>query len=256
MHPALTPRELFETCAQFKNEGAVGCLVSGGCLPNGSVPVAKFVDAIERVKKELHLTVFVHTGIIDLRTAEDLKNAGVDAALIDVLGSDETIREVYRLRVTVQDYENSLSALQEASIVYVPHIIVGLHHGKLKGELNALRMISKYNPSTLVIIAFMPIHGTPMAATKPPSPLDIAKVTASARLIFPQTPLVLGCMRPKGEHREETDVLAIKAGVNAIAFPTEKAVRFAEEREYETSFSPFCCAQMYSDAKTSAVSER
>jgi hypothetical protein len=86
-----------------------------------------------------------------------------------------------------------------------------------------------------------------MSNVKPPEPLDIAKVIAAARLMLPTTPIVLGCMRPKGKHRARTDVLAIKAGVNAIAFPTEDAVRFAERRGYAAVFSSLCCAQIYSD---------
>jgi len=247
MYPATTSGKLFELCAQLKRSGALGCLISGGCLPDGSVPLEKFVDGIRKVKRELGLTVFVHTGIIDFDNAEKLRNAGVDAALIDIIGSDETIRQIYNLNVTVKDYENSLKALHEVGIVFVPHVIVGLHYGKLKGEFHALKMISQYKPSALVIIAFMPIHETEMAKVEPPKPADIAKVITAARLMFPQTPLVLGCMRPKGRHRVETDILAIKAGVDAIAFPAEEAIKFAENQGYDISFSSFCCSQIYSD---------
>lgn len=249
MYPATTPEELFELSVQLKDKGALGCLISGGCLPNGSVPIGKFVDAIERIKHELGLTVFVHTGIIDAGTAEALKKAGVDVALIDIIGSDGTIREIYRLNITVEDYANSLRALNKAGMPFVPHVIVGLHYGKLKGELHALEMISEYKPSALVIIAFMPIRGTEMENAEPPKPVDIAKVTVAARLMFPETPLVLGCMRPKGRHRTRTDILAIKSGVDGIAFPAEEAIRFAENQGYKTIFSPLCCSQIYLDTK-------
>jgi len=84
-----------------------------------------------------------------------------------------------------------------------------------------------------------------MPATKPE---DIGKVASIARLMFPETPLILGCMRPKGAARSETDVLALKAGVDAIAFPSEEAIKYAEGRGWKTSFSSYCCAQMYLDA--------
>ncbi len=86
-----------------------------------------------------------------------------------------------------------------------------------------------------------------MEDSRPPAPLDIARVLLAARLMFPDTPIVLGCMRPKGKHRSETDVLAIKAGADAIAFPTESSVEFAENNGYRVSFSPFCCSQIYVD---------
>jgi uncharacterized radical SAM superfamily protein len=247
MYPAVTPERLFQLCKQLKEEGALGCLISGGCLPDGSVPLKKFVDAIGRIKRDLGLTVFVHTGIIDFETALALKKAGVDSALIDIIGSDETIREIYSLNVNVEDYRNSLKALEKAQIPFVPHVIVGLHYGKLKGELRALEMIAETKPSALVIIAFMPIHKTEMAKVEPPKPLDIARVLFAARLMFPQTPLVLGCMRPKGKHRVETDTLALRAGVDAIAFPAEEAIKLAESQGYEIVFSSFCCSQICFD---------
>jgi uncharacterized radical SAM superfamily protein len=54
-------------------------------------------------------------------------------------------------------------------------------------------------------------------------------------------------MRPKGAIRSETDVLALKAGVDAVAFPTEEAVKYAESKGFPISFSSYCCAQMYMD---------
>jgi hypothetical protein len=247
MHPAKTPQKLLELGTKLKQKGALGCLISGGCLPDGSVPLKQFIPVLERIKNETGLTVFVHTGIINAATAAALAKAGVDAALIDIIGSNETIEEIYNLNVTVKDYANSLRALHRAGLNFVPHVIAGLHNGKLRGELHALRMIARYKPAALVIIAFTPIHGTAMAKVEPPQPTDIARVTATARLMFPTTPLALGCMRPKGKQRAETDILSMKAGINAVAFPSEEAIRHAKNQGYEISFSPYCCAQIYVD---------
>jgi hypothetical protein len=249
MLPALTPQRLVEVCTELKRKGGVGCLISGGCLPDGSVPLGRFVDAIAKVKLDLGLTIVTHTGVIDADIAKRLKDAGVDAALIDIIGSDETIKEIYQLNVTVADYDKSLLAMHEAGVPLVPHVLVGLHYGKLLGEFKALQMISKYSPSAVIVIALMPIVGTLMQKATPPTPMDIAKVFVAARLLLPATPLVLGCMRPKGEHKVETDVLAVKAGVNAIAFPTEQAIRFAESLGLETSYSSLCCSQIFEDIK-------
>jgi hypothetical protein len=179
----------------------------------------------------------------------------VDAALIDIIGSDETIKKIGNLNATTKDYAASLNAMKNAGLHIVPHVIVGLHDGKLKGELAALKTIASADPSAVVVIAFMPIRGTAMAKVKPPTPADIAKVTATARLMFPETPLVLGCVRPKGRHRTETDILALKAGVDGIAFPSEQAIEYAEQHGYKTSFSSHCCAQIYVDAAIRSASK-
>jgi uncharacterized radical SAM superfamily protein len=254
MHAAETPEKLFAVAMQLQ-KGAVGCLISGGCLANGSVPLKPFIPAIQKIKQQLGLTVFVHTGIVDAATAKAIKQAGADAALIDVIGDDETIREVCNLNATFKDYENSLTALHAAGLTLVPHVIVGLSGGKLKGEFHALQMIAASEPSAVVIIAFMPIHGTAMAKTKPPTPTDIARVTATARLMFPNTPIALGCMRPKGKQQAETDVLALKAGADAIAFPSEEAIQYAEAEGYVRNFSSYCCAQIIMDALHRSVSK-
>ena len=245
MHPAPTPIQLWSLGLKLKGEGAKGVLVSGGCLPDGSVPLDEAAPVLGKFKRELGLTVFVHTGIINLETALALKDAGVDAALIDVLGSDETLQKIFNINATLGDYMDSLKALNEAKLNLVPHIIVGLNNGKLDGELHALEIIMQSNPSAIVIIAFMPIHGTEMAKSPSPEPLDIAKVIATARIMFPQTPLALGCMRPKGKIRTEIDLLALKAGVDAIAFPSQEAVQYAKTQGYTTTFSSHCCAQIY-----------
>ncbi|HSQ48845.1 MAG TPA: radical SAM protein [Candidatus Deferrimicrobiaceae bacterium] len=248
MHPAVSPQELFNLGVKLKLEGAKGFLISGGCLSDGSIPLDGFVPILERFKRELNLTVFVHTGIVGVETAFSLKAANVDAVLIDVIGSEATVKEIYNLNVSLQDYKDSLAALNKAGLAVVPHVIVGLNGGNLEGELAALQMINRFKPAALVIIAFMPIRGTEMAQTPPPKPLDIAKVVACARILFPKVPLTLGCMRPKGKNRAETDVLALQAGVDGIAFPSNEAIEFALKADLKFSFSSYCCAQLYLDS--------
>ena len=41
----------------------------------------------------------------------------------------------------VEDYDRSLRALNDSGIPFVPHVLVGLHYGKLRGEFQALKMI-------------------------------------------------------------------------------------------------------------------
>jgi lipoyl synthase len=247
MYSSKTPLSLFALVSELKQRGAFGCLISGGCSSDGSVPLQEFMPSIARIKRDLNMTVFVHTGIVNEKLASQLKSSDVDAVLIDVIGSEETLREICNLDISLRMYDVSLEALNASSIAFIPHVVAGLHNGKLKGEFIALKMIASHEPSAVVIISFMPIPGTVMQKTKPPTPLEIARTIAAARSIFPQTPVVLGCMRPKGKHRSETDLLALKAGVDGIAFPSEEVIKYAKAADYVTSFSSFCCAQIYRD---------
>ena len=60
--------------------------------------------------------------------------------------------------------------------------------------------------------------------------------------IFPKKPLILGCARPLGAHRRETDRLAIDAGVNGIAYPSDEGYEYAEGKGFKLSFANQCCS--------------
>jgi len=247
MIPAVSPERLVEICTRLKINGCSGCLVSGGCDLDGSVPLDSYIDSIARVKKSLGLTVVVHTGIVRGSTAEKLRDAGVDAALIDVVGANETIKQVLHLDATVEDYESSLQKLADSGVPLVPHVLVGLHHGKLLGEFEALKMISRHSPRALIIIVLTPIRRTNMEKVAPPTPMDVARVLVAGRRMLPSVPTALGCVRPSGDHRAKTDVLAVRAGVNAIVFPKREAIEAAASMGLEFSFSRTCCSQIYLD---------
>jgi uncharacterized radical SAM superfamily protein len=61
-------------------------------------------------------------------------------------------------------------------------------------------------------------------------------------------------MRPKGQPRTETDIYALKAGVDGIAFPTQKAIEYTKNRGLTMKFSSYWCAQMSLDAAKIATS--
>jgi len=247
MIPATSPERLVEICTRLKMNGCSGCLVSGGCGLDGSVPLDGFIDSVARVKKNLGLTVVVHTGIVRGSTAERLRDAGVDAALIDVVGANETIKQVLHLDATVEDFESSLQKLADSGVPLIPHVLVGLHHGRLLGELEALKMVSRHSPRALIIIVFTPIRRTDMEKVAPPTPMDVAKILVAGRQTLPRVPLALGCVRPSGDHRAKTDVLAVRAGVNAIVFPKKEAIEAAVSMGLGYSFSRSCCSQIYKD---------
>lgn len=253
MIPAESPKELLAVCEGIRERGGIGCLISGGCDRSGSVPLGGFLDAIARIKRDLGLKIVVHTGIVGEEVAEGLGRAGIDAALIDLIGSADAIREVYGLEADPSDYGRSLRLLRERGVPIVPHILVGIHHGRLGGEMRALEIASECRPNALAFIVLTPIRGTPMGSAIPPSPSEVAALISMARSALPDVPLALGCVRPKGDHRARLDELAIKAGVNAIAFPSSSAIALAESMGLGIRFSRTCCSLIHEDISTPAA---
>ena len=66
-----------------------------------------FVPAIRALKDDHpDLQVLVHTGLVDATRAWALKQAGVDVAMLDIIGDEDTIRDVYHLDRPVADFED------------------------------------------------------------------------------------------------------------------------------------------------------
>ncbi len=241
MLPAPSPASLLAQGQRLLSQGCKGILVSGGCDGRGAVPLGEFVPAIRQLKS-WGLQVTVHAGLLERETAEGLKSAGVDQVLLDVVGDESTIREVFHLDRTPADYLAALALLQEVGLPIIPHVVIGLHQGELRGELAALDMIRSIEPAALVLVALRPLPHTPMAGATPISAAELARIAATARLMFPTTPMSLGCARPSGPGKVELERLAVLAGVNAVAYPDPATVRLASELGLRTAFVESCCS--------------
>ncbi len=247
MIPATTPEELKRVGEELKGRGVDGVLISGGSNKDGVVELYDFFDTMKYLKEELGIMVTCHVGLVDRELAKGLKEAGVDAVLLDIIGDNETIKEVYKLpHKTTQDYDRSMELLREYGLKIVPHIIVGLHYGKIKGEYNALDMIAKYNPETLVIVVVMPYYGKArFQLLPPPSPEESAEIFLYARKKMPNSPIMVGCARPAGADRTKLDTYAVLAGVNGIAFPAEGVLTYSKSIGLEPVVSPSCCSTVF-----------
>ncbi|WP_029552196.1 radical SAM protein [Thermocrinis jamiesonii] len=244
MIPATTPEELKRVGEELKAKGVDGILISGGSNKDGVVELYPFFKAIEYLKKELKLLTTCHVGLVDKALAEGLKEAGVDAVLIDIIGDDRTIREVYKLpHKSTKDYEESLRLLKEYGHRIVPHVIIGLHYGKILGEQKAIDIISQFDPDGLVLVVVMPYYGkAKFQLLPPPKAEECADVILYARKKLPKTPVVIGCARPAGPERTKLDLYSLYAGVNGITFPAEGILTHAKQIGLEPVISPNCCS--------------
>ncbi len=245
MIPAISPEELLTVCQKLAEDGNIGALISGGSLPDGTLPWDRFIDTIAEVKATTDLKITIHTGLIDEDTARRLAEAGVDEFLIDVIGSEETMLEVYHLDATLEEMESSLAVLEATGKPIIPHIVVGLHYGQIRGEAVALEMVARHKPYALVIVVLRPIRNSPMGHVDPPDPEMVARFIALARFRMPDVPQALSCARPPGKYRKRLDSLAVEAGVNRIAMPAEEALERARELGMGIEFHHTCCSKSF-----------
>ena len=240
MISATTPDELIRKCKKIEEMGNTGCLISGGSRFDGTIPWKDFIPALKTIKKTTNLFLSIHSGIIDVQTAKQLKDAGIDQALIDVIGDDETIEKIYHASFGIEKIEESLDALKTADISIIPHIVVGLHYGQIRGEYNAIEMIKKYDPEVLVIVSLMALSGTSIKNSMLPTSEEIAHVIATAKISMADVPISLGCARNRADHK--IDCLAVDCGVNRIAIPSEEAIKKAEEYSLTIKWKKTCCS--------------
>ncbi|MDG6217965.1 MAG: hypothetical protein QCI00_00800 [Candidatus Thermoplasmatota archaeon] len=232
--------DLLKTCVRLEKKGAKGILISGGSIQDGSLPWNDFIPGIHEVKEKTNLFISIHCGILEYTTAEKLKKAGVDQALIDVIGDDETLKDVYHCDFGVDKIKQTLEVLQETGISCIPHIVIGLNYGRIKGEYKAIDLISNYSPEVLTFVSLMPLTGTPMEQITPVAPEEIARIIAEARIKMPNSLISLGCARDRTD--PNLDVLAVELGVNRIALPSDEAIEKAKEYGLTIRWQKTCCS--------------
>ncbi len=242
MIPATTP-EMLDAKARdlVRTQDLQGFLLSGGSNRRNEIKYEKYLPVVERLKRDFpYLKIAIHSALLDTRRAKAMESAGVDTAMMDVIGAQETIREVYHLDRTVDDFEATLAALCSTSMEVVPHIVIGLHYGRILGEPAALDICARHAIHSLVLVVVMPHYARSTFVA--PKTNEVGRVFIDARLKLPHKQVLLGCARPPGMHKRVTDAYAVMAGLDGIAFPAEGtvAVSKAIDRPYEQQHA--CCS--------------
>ncbi len=234
-------KNLFELCSELSLSGTRGILISGGCDRHGRVPILPHIPDLIRVRRELSMTIRVHPGLPDEETVKGLAKLDIDGAMVDIIGNNSTIRDVYHLNAKTEDYDAVMERLNRHGVPLVPHIILGLHFGKMLGEWKALEMTANHRIKLLVLVILMPLNGTEMQNVSPPSLSEIGAFFNTARKALPHTEIMLGCARPLGKIKKDVDRLAIEAGLNGIAYPAEGTLSYARQHGLEPEIINACC---------------
>jgi uncharacterized radical SAM superfamily protein len=219
-----------------------GFLLSGGSTRRNEIRYERYYPVIERLKREFpHLKVAIHSALLDERRARLMEAAGVDTVMMDVIGSNDTIREVYHLDRPVEDFEATLAALCATRMEVVPHIVIGLHYGRILGEANALDIVSRHAVHSLVLVVIMPFYAKP-GTFATPATSDVGRIFLESRSRISDRPVLLGCARPPGMHRRVADAYAVMAGLDGIAFPAEGTLAVARAIGRPAEQAHACCS--------------
>jgi uncharacterized radical SAM superfamily protein len=244
MIPARTP-EHFEAMVRemIARKGLRGFLLSGGSNRRNEVPYRRYYPVLARLKRDFPwLRIAIHSALASREDVRQMAESGVDVAMIDVIGAEETIREVYHLDRPVADFEATLAALTESGMAVVPHIVIGLHYGELRGEWTALDIIARYPVTALVLVVVTPIYAPPEKPFRAVPPREAARVFLAARERLSHLPVQLGCVRPSGAAKFELDAYATMAGLDGIAYPAPGIVALARAIGRPVSQAHACCS--------------
>jgi uncharacterized radical SAM superfamily protein len=243
MIPATRPEILDQKVRRLiETEGLNGFLLSGGSNRKNEINYGRYLPVVEKLKEDYpDLKIAIHSALLDEKRARAMESAGVDTVMMDVIGAQETINEVYNLDRAVDDFEETLAALCTTSMEVTPHIVIGLHYGHILGEANALDMVSRYPVTALVLVVIMPFYAKPGTFITPET-AEVGRIFGEARAGLPEQQVLLGCARPPGMHKRVTDAYAIMAGLDGIAFPADGAVSVAHTIGRPFTQAHSCCS--------------
>ncbi len=245
MIPAETPEKLNRVLNDLHERGGTGALISGGSTREGVVEMSGFHSVFEKITQSTSLQLNLHTGLIDEATARDLRRTGITTISLDLVGNDATIHGIYGLDKSVEDYKQVLRGLMRAGFTgqqIIPHVCIGLDKGKVVGEYAVLDYIRELDPKLVVFIVIIPPKQQEHLGFSKVLPVDVSRIVATTRELYPDAEISLGCMRPGGSIRNEYDVAAFKAGITRIAIPTRAVLTLAEQRGYTIKRIENCCA--------------
>ncbi len=239
MTDASRPGSLPAVAAALKEAGAVGILLSGGCDRQGKLPILERLEEVRSVR-HLGLRLNLHTGLLDAEDAQRLTGTGAECYSVDIVQDKNVISDVLHLKVGPEAYQETLSALFSARAGrVVPHICVGLRGDDIEGELASVDLVSGFPIAALVLLWRLPAPDAPMRRTKNASADSFLRVVRHATETL-GCPVLLGCMRPRGN--VELEIEAVRLGVAGLASPAAETLRRLELEGYEVVRSGLCCA--------------
>jgi len=237
------PQQLLRLVEDLVDRGGAGMLLTGGSDRRNVIHYEPYIPALESIKQRFpEFTIAMHTALASQHQAQALASAGIDVVMMDVIGAQDTITQVYHLKRQVADFEQSLAWLCETGMRVVPHIVIGLHYGNMLGEWQALEIIKRHKVDALVLVVVVPHYADRRRPFRVPDVHATGRFFLDARQALPDTTIQLGCARPAGLARLMLEAYAVLAGLDGIAYPGDEALALAEQLSIPLRLCASCCS--------------
>ena len=173
------------------------------------------LDMVRGVK-DLEMDACVTLGMVTKPQAVRLADAGLDYYNHNLDTSPEFYSEVITTR-SYQDRLDTLNDVREAGISVCSGGIIGMGES-LHDRARMLQMLANMapHPESVPINALVPIEGTPLGDLDPVDPMEVVRMVATARIVFPTSDVRLSAGRHKMSR--EIQMFCLMAGANSIFY--------------------------------------
>jgi biotin synthase len=177
---------------------------------------SQFDRILETVRQvaALDLEVCCTLGMLKPHQAQQLKQAGLTAYNHNLDTSPSYYDKIISTR-TYQDRLDTIRAVSEAGISVCCGGILGLGES-VRDRLELLETLCQLDPvpESIPINCLIPIPGTPLENAPPVDPLEMVRMVATTRILFPTAMVRLSAGRT--EMSDELQAMCFFAGANSI----------------------------------------
>lgn len=177
---------------------------------------AQFDRVLEMVRQvaALDMEVCCTLGMLKPHQAQQLKEAGLTAYNHNLDTSPSYYDKIITTR-TYQDRLDTIKAVSEAGISVCCGGIVGMGESQ-DDRLEFLEALTKLNPApeSIPINCLIPIEGTPLENAPPVDPIDLVRMIATTRILFPQS--IVRLTAGRSQMSDELQAMCFLAGANSI----------------------------------------
>jgi biotin synthase len=214
--PLMDLEEVKEKARRAKEMGASRFCMGAAWRGVKDGPAFDQVIEMVRAVRQLDMEACVTLGMLNDDQARRLHDAGLTAYNHNL----DTSRQHYGNIITTRTYDDRLETLrcvQRAGISVCCGGILGMGETEedrlaLLSELSALEP----PPESVPINVLVPIAGTPLENAPPVDSIELVRLVATARIVFPRARVRLSAGRDKMS--KELQVLCFLAGANSIFF--------------------------------------